>query len=394
MKIWLVVGLAAVLGAAAGFGTALVRVRIWPSSDGSSLGAVERTDPRMPPLAEPGGPQPKVVVDADTHDFGLMDNHATGRHDFLFTNPGDAPLTLEAGDTSCKCTLSKLEKTKVAPGESTTVGLEWTGEDFLGPFRQTATIFTNDPSHPRITLTIKGRISASTRVVPSELVFSRISVGETASATVRVFGYRPEPLEIAGHELSDPTTAEQFEVRFEPLPSDQVEEELDAKSGYSVEITVKSGLPLGAFRQKILLRTNLEDSPTVEIPVKGVVGSEISIVGPGWDEETGILTLGSVNSRVGIERTLIIRVGGPHRKEVNFELIESVPDLLRVKPGKLRELNNGRVTLTPLTIQIPKGARPANYLGSEQGEFGRITLKTNHPQAPELRILVRFAVEG
>ena len=394
MKTWLAVGLATILGVGAGVGTAVFRVQWWPCEDAPLEGAARQGDPRMSPPAAPGGPQPKVLVDQETHNFGVMDNNALGIHDFIFTNAGDHPLTLEAGDTSCKCTLSKLADGKLAPGKSTSVRLEWNGRDFIGPFRQTATIFTNDPKKPRVTLTIQGRISAAVRLVPSELVFSRISVGETASATVQVFGYLDEPLEIAGYELADPGEAEQFEVRFEPLSTDQIREEIGAKSGYSVEITAKSGLPLGAFRQKILLQTNLKDSPTVEIPVSGLVGSEISIVGPGWDEETGILTLGSVKSREGIQRTLMIRVGGPHRKEVNFELIESVPDLLEVTPGEPRELSNGRVTLTRLTIQIPKGSRPANHLGSEQGRFGRITLKTNHPEAPELRILVRFAVEG
>jgi hypothetical protein len=69
-----------------------------------------------------------------------------------------------------------------------------------------------------------------------------------------------------------------------------------------------------------------------------------------------------------------------------------VPDLLLVKLGERED--DGKVTLIPLTIQIPKGSPPASHLGPTQEKLGRITLKTTHPDVPELQILLRFAIEG
>jgi hypothetical protein len=173
-----------------------------------------------------------------------------------------------------------------------------------------------------------------------------------------------------------------------------LEEEPGATNGFLVKVTLKPGLPQGPFRQTILVQTGLPDSPTVEIPVKGTVTSDIMVVGPGWKDELGLLDFAIVASQEGAERRLFLIVRGPHRGEVDFELAEVSPKLLRVELGPTKEINNGLVRQTPIWIRIPQGTRPANHLGGEQGELGTILLKTGHPKAPLLRIRVRFAVKG
>ena len=72
--------------------------------------------------------------------------------------------------------------------------------------------------------------------------------------------------------------------------------------------------------------------------------------------------------------------------------VKIVPDLLQVDVGEGKPLGDGAVTQIPLSIRIPPGNRPANYLGSKASDLGQIVFATGHPQQPELRILVRFAV--
>jgi hypothetical protein len=166
------------------------------------------------------------------------------------------------------------------------------------------------------------------------------------------------------------------------------------RSGYLVDVTVKPGLPLGGFRQTILVQTGLKSVPTVQIPLAGTVVGDISIVGQGWDEENGILTLGRVSSYQGAQRRLLLFTRGSLAKQVQFTLVRCDPDLLQVDQQKLKEtttIGSGTVSQTPLVIRIPKGSRRAYYLGSDLGE---ILIKTNHPDIPLLRIHVRFAVEG
>lgn len=370
MKPLLAVILATLLGIAAGVGIAALRIG--------------RVGPRADLLL------PNVEVDHLEYDFDMMDLHGQGNHDFLFTNRGEGTLELAVGPTSCRCTLSRLEKSSIPPGESARVTLTWTAEGLTENYEQTAKIRTNDPRQRQIVLRVSGRIVMAVQPEPAKLIFSSVTQGESITGEVRVYCFLDEPLEILGFELQDADTAEYFEVTAdEPLPPGQLQEKTGARSGRLVRVTVKPGLPRGEFQQKIILKTNLAAAPTVELPVVGEVVSpdEITILGPGWNDQIRVLDFGDpVDSRKGAQRKLLLVVRGRHRKDVNFEVVRRFPDLLDVKLEKKSGSNE------LLIVRVPAGSRPANHLGSQQGPFGEILIKTGHPQVPQLRIRVRFAV--
>lgn len=389
MRVWIAVVLTLGVGVGLGFGSALVRIERFPWAGGALRPAP------TPVKSTAGAPQPEVQVDSDSHEFGTMDMSAHGSHEFTVHNVGKAPLDLSPGPSSCKCTLSDLsEHTQVPPGGEKTVKVSWKSKGISGAFRQSASILTNDPNRSKVVFTITGRFSVGAKAVPAELVFSRVMSGEPATGSVQLFGFRPEPLKPQGIKWDDANAAKYFEAKFLPLPAEQVKQEEGATSGSLLEITVKSGLPMGPFQQKISVTTNLKETPTIEIPVRGRVASDIAIVGPGWDETGGMLMMGTVNGRQGAQRTLLIVAGGSHAKDIQFKSVDVVPDLLKAKLGTPMPVQGGKATQVPLTITIPPGSPPANHLGSEQGKLGRITIETNHPHTPKLLILVRFAIEG
>jgi hypothetical protein len=387
MRVWIAVLVTLVVGVGAGVGVARVRIEQWAWS-GGALAEITSTP------VDPTAPQPAVLVEEESFDFGTMDLSESGSHQFTIINVGKAPLDLSPGPSSCKCTVSDLsEHTQVPPGGQTHITVTWKSKGMSGPFQQTASILTNDPNRSKVTFTISGRFSVAAKAVPSELVFSRIVAGQEATASVNLFGFRPEPLKTKDLQWDDPGLAGYFEAKISPLPEEQVRKEEGATSGCLLEITVKSGLPMGPFQQKISLATNFKETPKIEIPIRGKVASEITIVGPGWDDRAGVLMMGTVSGRQGAQRTLLIIAGGAQGKDIQFQSVEVVPDLLKAELGTPKHVGNG-ATQVPLTITIPPGSPPANHLGSEQGKLGRITIETNHPRTPKLNILVRFAVEG
>lgn len=392
MKISYAVILTAVLGVATGMGTAALRLGTSPW-DGNLVD--EGAHPGRPDLPLPGDPVPRVVVDHAEHNFGKMDADAEQSHVFVFTNRGDGKLVLTEGATSCKCTGVEIHSSEVLPGRSTKVTLKWTAKESSGPYQETAIIHTNDPQRRQVTLTISGRITESVRTVPPELVFYHVSANESTTRQIPLYCYSDQPMKIVSFKLSNQRIAEKFGVRFERLTPDQLEEEEDAQSGYLVRVTIKPGLPLGRFEQKILIATDLASAPAVVVPMRGKVTGDISIEGRDFNDTTGLLKLGTVNSESGVRRTLFLFARGPHRKEVSFNIVESDPrDQLRAELGETVEIAEGKSTQTPLLIEIPKGSRPATHLSSQQGKLGLIVIETHHPQIPELRIHVSFAVEG
>ena len=354
---------------------------------------------RPPAANRPSAPAaPKLVLRQEQHDFGKMETNGTGRHEFVLANRGDRPLILSRAKSSCGCCTCVCdaelpEPGEIPPGKSATVTLRWQIKRYTGTFRQSETLATNDPERPEVTLGVSGRVTPTVRVVPTQLVFSRVPPGEPASGEVRLYGYRSQPLEILGHEFSDPAEAESFAVTCEPLSAEEVAEEVDATSGCLLRVRVSPGLAAGPFRQQIVLKTNVDSAAQIELPVLGTVGSELAIAGFGWEEQTGVLTLGTVAAAKGTRRKLQVVVRGPHAGEVKLKPVRIVPDLLEVEVGQGKPLGSGEVIQIPLTIRIPPGSPAANFLGSQADELGRIVLETGHPQQSELRILVRFRVK-
>ncbi len=391
MRIVVTVIIAFLLGIGAGIGTASFRLRssAW-DGDPATRGGLRRA------IDDPTRPGGKAQFSELEFDFGAMDLTAEGSHSFTVTNVGEGPLEIEAGETSCGCAVSEIERTELPPGASTEVIIVWHADGRVGPYRHTATVLTSDPEQSRVTLTVSGRITQTVRMVPRELVFSQVAVGEPASGEVQLFCNLEEPLEVLSWEFSEEEKAPFFEVNVEPLSEEELATDPEAQSGARVAVTLKPGLPQGAFRQTIRLKTNLDETPEVSIPVRGNLAGDISIVaiGSGWMAEHNMLSLGTVDAAEGTRRQLLLVVRGRYRDEVVFEPLEVFPSWLQVTVGETAPIGGGMVNQTPVSIAIPEGAPPAAHLGSEQGRMGEVRLTTNHPKTPELRIRLRFAVEG
>ena len=78
---------------------------------------------------------------------------------------------------------------------------------------------------------------------------------------------------------------------------------------------------------------------------------------------------------------------------MDVKLAKAAPAPLKVTIGK-REPLTPTTSRIALTIEIPRGARPVNHLGSsEEAKLARILLDTGLPEPKQLQILVQFLVE-
>lgn len=336
-----------------------------------------------------------VVVGEESFYFGVMQRDETKHHKFVFRNDGNAPLRMKTKSTTCKCTISRLQRDAIPPGETGEVTLEWTPDNFSPEFHQSAQIETNDPRRKIVVLSIKGRVAQAMWPVPRDVVFSRISVGRARTARVSLFGFRDKTLQVVDHQFTNPDTAEFFDAHFEPMSAETLAEQADATSGVSIDITVKPGLPLGPFQQTIRLSTNLEDFPMLKIPIQGTVKGDISVIGSSkFERDRNMLSLGPIASDMGAEETLFILVKGSHRETVSLSVGRVDPDdVIQVAIGDAESLSDGAVIKFPVTVSIPPGSRPTNRLGSKQSLLGEIVIETTHSQARQITLYVRFAIQ-
>jgi hypothetical protein len=390
MRSALFVALAVILGVSLGIGStwatlgdlSSVRVVLAPQT------AVSGSVCDVPP----GGPQPRIEVDQDQFDFDYIEAGSKVSHSFIVTNTGKYPLCLDEGGTTCaKCTVSDLTNRTLAPGESTRITVEYhSSRDELN-FRQSATILTNDAARPRIELTILGKIMRSLRAIPDPVYLPNVPASEGYQTSLQLLAYFDNNLEVTKIEFGDPEFAEFFSARAEPLERDEFAD-AKAKSGVLVHLTVKPGLPQQPIDQKIRLHTNIATGSVFEIPLRMKVVGDVALAGQGWNDDTGILLLGTVSSTRGLTRDLKLLVRGKNRDRVRVRLERTDPGWLKVKIGTPIDINNGTIIQYPVRIEVPPGSPATNRLGSTLGKHAEIVLDTEGADAKQLTIRVRMAV--
>jgi hypothetical protein len=422
---WIVAAIAAVAGAGIGAATAGLRSQAVPWQVGGFRPGGGGMAGRGP-----GGAGGSVEAIETVHDFGTVGTGGSGSHDFVVTNTGTGPLRLTRGATSCTCTIADFEPdettpdvtphvtphttperrgdgtTKVVPpGESTRVTLQWKGRGPGGPFRQQATILTDDPRRPEVVFVVEGVVVPTWKAVPETLLFSQVSATAGETATVQIFTFGTEPPRVAqaaversggvqppGESPAEASPSDWFTVTTRPLDAAEIAAETAATGGLLATVTARAGLPLGPFRALLTLTAEMPDEVVIEVPIEGSVSGDLSVVAAAWDRTRQALLLGTVSGKQGLRTQAFLTVRGPHRDSIQPTVREVVPDSLAVTVGTAQAVGTGSVVRIPLEISIPPGSRPANHLCSELGPAGRIVLDTGHPDSPTLTIPVCIAI--
>jgi hypothetical protein len=390
---WVVAAFAAALGASIGGGTAALdaTMRPWRVGDfGPSM--------LQPPSAE----APQADAPETTHAFGTIGAGQEGSHEFVIRNAGKAPLAITKGATSCSCTVSDFEASEgaadgarkvVEPGGETKVRLKWRGKGSGGPFRQQATVFTNDPRRPEIAFVIEGTVVPTWKAVPESIVLSQLSAGAASRATARIFTFGTEPPEIGSLMLADPQAAHFFSLSTEPLSPSEIAAETGASGGFMLAVDVKPGLPIGPLRHSIAMQLRIPEEVIAELPLEGSVVGDLALAGSAWDSSRQALLLGTVSGKVGSHAQFFLTAKGPHRASIKPVVREVVPGSLQVDVGEGKPVGSGGVIRIPISITIPPGSPPANHRCSQQAPAGRIVLDTGHPDSPTLSIPVCIAID-
>jgi len=387
---WFVTGVAACLGAAIGGGIATLEAasRPWRAGD-FSIGA-----------RAPSGPTPQADAPETHFSFGTVGVGAKGFHEFVIRNTGSGPLELTRGATSCTCTVSDFDETEggstgakvVPPGETTKLKVQWRGKGDGGPFRQQASVSTNDPRRPQIAFVVEGTVVPTFKAVPGSITLPKLSAGSSEQAAVRVFTFGKESPTVDSLTADDEKTAQFYSLSSTPLAVDELAAETGATGGFLITADIRPGLPIGPLRQTIKVVFRMPEEVTAEIPVEGSVSGDLALAGTAWDSSREALLLGSVSSRAGSQTSLFLTAKGPHRANVRPVVREIVPESLQVVVGEGKPVGSGNVIRIPISITIPPGSAPANHLCSPQAPAGRIVLDTGHPESPTLTIPVCVAI--
>jgi hypothetical protein len=389
LNAWQVAAVAAVAGVAIGAsGAFLQRSTPWTVGD-------------LRVTSAPSGPAPHAETAETRHAFGTLGTGGSGSHEFVVRNAGDGPLTLRKGTTSCTCTVSDFEAIEggsadgtrvVPPGGETKIRVQWKGKPPGGPFRQQATILTDDPRRPEVVFTVEGTVVPTWKAIPDLLAVPRLSASSGERLTTDVFTYGTESPVVTEVALDDPKFAQSVSLATAPLSAEEVAAETGATGGFRLTVDLKPGLPIGPLKRTVRVSFTIPEPLVAEIPLEGTVGGDLVMAGPGWDSSRQALLLGTVSGKAGLRTRVFLTAKGPHRDSVRPTVREVVPEALQVTVGDGSPIGTSGAVRIPIDIVIPPGSRAVNHLCSQQGPAGRIVLATGHPDSPEFTIPVCVAV--
>lgn len=404
MRIWIITGFFAVAGAVGGaWGTRAEFKGVaerFVANNGENhyeerIGAIAE---EMSQTLTPTDGAKLVVVNGEVHKFGVMEHNSKLSHEFLVKNEGTSPLRIESGGTSCPaCTVSELPKNVIEPGETVPIKVEWksTTPDF--DYRKEAYIKTSDPKRRVLLLVVQGQVLQSLRVQPEDVTIDNIPASEGATRRFYVVVTKERPLNIKGYEFKLGDNAEYFDVKYRPATVEELRQHQAAKLGYAVDLTVKPGLPLGAVRQTLKIFTDWPEMDEVSVTIQGTVTSDISLLGgKNFEPKNNLVKIGVVKQGTEAKVTIPLLVRGPLRNEVQFKVGEiDPPGTLKVDIGEPKSINEGAVVMRVVTITVPADCPPVSRFGGvDLSDYGKIVLETTHPDAKQVQMIVRFAVQN
>ncbi len=342
-----------------------------------------------------GGMGPKLqIVGGKSHNFGSMERGTSRIHKFVFRNIGDQPLRIDYVGSTCKCTLSNLEQNELQPGEETSVELKWTAENVLDQFAQSARFITSDPENPEVQVEVRGFITNALVFDPIRILFGDVSSKEEVTQKTTFYSSYRDPLEIRSVSWSDPRTANRVIATYtirEIEPGSEPRHR-DARYAADFEVTLKPGLPTGAFAGSFNIETNFPQTVPTMLPIDARIFSAFRISGgTNFNENQSLLTLGKIKSEEGGSFNLLIAANNEDDVELELSVGEVKPECIQVKidpPTK-----RGSQSFFRITLEIPPGTPPIAFPGTNPKNFGKVIFRSNLESAPEIPLYLRGDVE-
>jgi hypothetical protein len=353
------------------------------------LTALPTEDESVPGLTPVGperdGPVGAVELSGDTdYDFGYLALGNSGKHTWTIKNVGEGPLDLLKGSSTCSCTVANFEKDPrtgvtidkltLKPGETHEITVSWTPKTG-GKFGKETSVETNDPKNPVIWFRIRGEVKPAIVTVPASEVLDLGRVFNSEGLKTKMAMASPDRPETKVLKATS-SRPELIEAEIVPLDEEDLKE-LEFKSGYRINFTVKPSTEIGNFREEVVFETDHPQMKTLTITVTGRLEGPISVVPPS-------IRINGATSSDGGSRSVVLSV--TDHRETKFDVAEK-PENCQVEIQPASKSDTGKARLYKMTVSVPPGTPPGVIRGD-------IVLKTDHPGVSHLSVPFEAVVLG
>jgi hypothetical protein len=301
----------------------------------------------------PTGPAAKIEFDSTTFKFEKIKQGEAVKHSFIFTNTGNVTLQILDVKPGCGCTTAGQWDKTVEPGATGAIPLQFNSAGFGGIVAKSATVTCNDPVKSNVVLVLTGNVWRPIDFNPSMAMFQMESEDQTnQTKTIRLVSNLDDPLTISNVVCTSPS----FKTELK-----------EVNQGRIFELQVTAIPPFtNTTYVPITLLTSSTSAPSLSLSAYVTVQQQVVVSPQQFFLPPGPFT-NTVNSTV----TVLGRATQPLR----------VSEPVLALPGvevDLKEVQTGRVFT--VSAKFPAGFK------LEPGQRPELTLKTDHPKFPLLKV--------
>lgn len=203
--------------------------------------------------------QPRLLVERPVFEFGDVEQGVPVEHVFKLRNDGPGLLRVEQVKSTCACTVGAVLGRDVPPQGETWVSVQLDTRELAGPTTKTITVYTNDPVHRAIGLSLRGTVLADLVVEPPLVYLGTVEAGTGARRTVQIRAGRPD----GAARATDVRAPRFLRARLTRDPGDQAVQVL--------EVDLAPDAPVGRVSGEVVLETTGARLRRIVVPVFGTV---------------------------------------------------------------------------------------------------------------------------
>ncbi|HLX68039.1 MAG TPA: DUF1573 domain-containing protein [Verrucomicrobiae bacterium] len=306
------------------------------------------------------GVGPKIQFDSLTYSFDRVRAGTKVRHDFVFTNTGDATLEISSVNPGCHCTTVGDWTHKVEPGKTGVIPIQFDSTGFGGPIVRSPSVTCNDKSQPVVQVHLNGMVFKPVDVNPAYVSMSIApDASEETSAVVHIINNEDEPL-----QLASPTSSQ----------SNFVAELKTNTPGKNFDLIIKTVPPLapGTSQARITVESLSTNAQPISVFAMATVQSLVTVspaqitvpAGPLSSNETVNVLIRNMASH-----PLVLSEPSVNAKGANPEINVSQP---------------GRAFIA--SVEFPAGFQAAPGVPME------LSIKTDSARFPVIKVPIRQAM--
>jgi hypothetical protein len=255
------------------------------------------------------------------------------------------------------------------PGSQPQVRLEWDTTPLSGQVEGKATVMWADPTTAPVTLRLRGKVRPPFDVTPVPAVFLSAFVGETKAQTLTIAVTGDAPVTITRVE-PDGT---HFSAALKTI---------EAGRRYELAVSVPPNASPGRFMERVVLHTSHPTRPRLVIPVNVLVKADV-YANPE-DVDFGQIALAQVSRQPSMQplltETFIVR-----RRQGPFAITKVASDVPWLKIARDPAAGRSEAFRFDVSLDFAR-------LVPETKLDGTITISTDDPRFPEIKVPVRGAV--